>query len=78
MAEVYKHKEVVFLVSLMIIFTLVFFLGYSSYKTNTAIINIGIEAQIIDWVVMLFCIAAIGRIVMLIKDIEIKRPRANK
>ncbi len=73
MASFYRHKEVIFLVSLMIVFTLVFFLGYASYKTNKAIINIGLEAQIIDWIVMLFCVAAIARIVLLIKDIEISR-----
>ncbi len=70
--DIYKHKETIFLVSLMLVFTLVFFLSYQFYKTGQSIINIGINSAAIDMLVMLFSIAAIARIVFLIKSIEIK------
>jgi len=70
--DIYKHKETIFLVSLMLVFTLVFFLSYQFYKTGQSIINIGISPTAIDMLVMLFSIAAIIRIVFLIKSIEIK------
>ena len=73
MASFYRHKELIFLASMMIVFALIFFLGYASYKSNKAIIDIGIEAQVIDWIVMIFCVGAIARIVVLIKDIEIRK-----
>lgn len=70
--DIYKHKETIFLVSLMLVFTLVFFLSYQFYKTGQSIINIGISSTAIDMLVMFFSIAAIVRIVFLIKSIEIK------
>ncbi len=73
MSTIYRHKETLFLVSLMVLFTLIFFLGYSSYKTKTAIINMGIGPEMIDFLVMILSIAAIIRVIFLIKNVEVEK-----
>ncbi len=61
----------------MVVFTIVFFLSYSFYKTQKAIISIGIDATTVNLVVMLLSVFSIARIVFLIKDVEVKIRRSD-
>ncbi len=70
--DVYKHKETIFLVSLMLVFTLVFFLSYQFFRTGQAIISIGMGSDAIDIVVMLLSVISIIRIIFLIKGLEVR------
>ena len=75
--DLYKHRGVFFLVVMMLVFAAAFFVSYSFYKSGKAILDVGLNAITIDWLVMVLSIVAIARIVFLIKDIEIGIGHSN-
>ena len=75
--DIFRHRGMLFLIVMMLAFTVVFFLAYSFNRMQKPLISIGLDAETVNWVVMLMSVIAIARTVVLIRGVDVLASDSN-
>ncbi|MFW6311474.1 MAG: hypothetical protein ACOC1K_04485 [Nanoarchaeota archaeon] len=58
----YRKREVLFLISFLLLFGIVFLLSVINFNRNTPIFGLGINIEVENWLVMILSVIAIFKV----------------